>query len=62
MESIGIVENEIQSDEQIVIERFHVETLKFEDGRYHISRVWKEGNPGVPANELLCDLKDILLE
>ncbi len=53
VEGIGITDNPNTSDDERAMEQFN-DTLKFEDGRYHVTWPWKDENPDLPLNRELA--------
>ncbi|XP_070552477.1 uncharacterized protein [Ptychodera flava] len=61
MEAIGIRDSYEESDDDRALEHFN-ETVKFENGRYHVKMPWKEEQPDLPENRELayCRLKTLV--
>ncbi|XP_070546913.1 uncharacterized protein [Ptychodera flava] len=53
MEAIGIRDSYEESDDDRALEHFN-ETVKFENGRYHVKWPWKEEQPDLPENRELA--------
>ena len=53
LESIGINDSPVESDNEVARKKIS-ETLKFEQGRYTVSRPWKEDQPDLPENRTLA--------
>ena len=58
VESIGVMENPEMSNDEMAMKHFK-DTLKFYDGRYHVTWPWRQEYPNLPANRDLayCRLK-----
>ena len=54
LESIGITESPLKSDDDQAIENFN-KTVKFTNGRYSVTWPWKELNPMLPDNYYLAE-------
>lgn len=53
LESIGINESPVVSDDSIALDKFN-ETLRYESGRYTVTWPWKNGKPDLPENRALA--------
>ena len=53
VESIGIIDKESKSNDDIALKRFR-STLKFDNGRYEVTWPWKEDEPDLPTNKELA--------
>lgn len=53
LESIGVSDSPIESDNDVALKRFK-ETLKYEEGRYTVKWPWKEESPDLTENRALA--------
>ena len=53
LESIGINDSPIESDDDMALKKFN-ETLQYEQGRYMVTWPWKEERPNLPDNRSLA--------
>ena len=53
LESIGISDSPVESDNDVALKKFS-ETLKYDEGRYTVTWPWKEEQPDLPDNRALA--------
>ena len=53
LESIGISDSPVESDNDVALKKFN-ETLKYDEGRYTVTWPWKEEQPDLPDNRALA--------
>lgn len=53
LESIGINESPVVSDDSIALDKFN-ETLRYDSGRYTVTWPWRNGKPDLPENHALA--------
>uniref|UniRef100_A0A914UIF5 Peptidase aspartic putative domain-containing protein n=1 Tax=Plectus sambesii TaxID=2011161 RepID=A0A914UIF5_9BILA len=53
LEAIGVLDNPEVDDDEVALQQFQ-KSVKIKDGRYVVKWPWKDKNPDLPSNYILC--------